>query len=102
MENCLWPPGIHGSVYNGIPHAGQLSVEPMLVVAKRRGEILVLVSGAHYSFMKPSMRPVGIGGAMTPLGRHYHIPSTVTDSARERVPRAGIPVAIRRNEEREE
>lgn len=31
---------------------------------------------------------------MTPLGRHYHIPSTVTDPVRERVPRAGIPVAI--------
>lgn len=40
-------------------------------------------------------------GAMTPLGRHYHIPSTVTDPARERVPRAGIPVVKIGNEERE-
>lgn len=37
---------------------------------------------------------------MTPLGRHYHIPSTVTDPVQERVPRAGIPVVKRTNEER--
>lgn len=41
------------------------------------------------------------GGAMTPLGRHYHIPSTtVTDPERERVPRAGIPV-VKRKRKRE-
>ncbi|CAI6360687.1 unnamed protein product [Macrosiphum euphorbiae] len=38
---------------------------------------------------------------MTPLGRHYHIPPTVTDPVRERVPRAGIPVAIDVEMERE-
>lgn len=41
-------------------------------------------------------------GAMTPLGRHYHIPTTVTNPALERVPHAGIPVVRRRNVEREE
>jgi hypothetical protein len=38
---------------------------------------------------------------MTPLGRHYHIPPTVTDPVRERVPRAGIPVVIDVEMERE-
>lgn len=32
VENCLWLPGIPRPVYNGIPHAGQLS---NTVVAKR-------------------------------------------------------------------
>lgn len=38
---------------------------------------------------------------MTPLGRHYHIPPTVTNPVRERVPRAGIPVGIDVETERE-
>jgi len=38
----------------------------------------------------------------TALGRHYHIRATVTGPVLERVPRAGIPVVKRRNEENEE
>lgn len=34
LENCLWLPGIPCPVYNGVPHAGQLSET---VVPKRRG-----------------------------------------------------------------
>lgn len=71
------------------------------VVGKRRGSYGGRDVTNPTPFWNPTAGPVGKGGAMTPLGRHYHIPSmTVTDPERERVPRAGIPV-VKRKRKRE-